>query len=159
MNARLRLLLIRHAQARGGLPGQRDASRALSRHGRAQAATLGQRCAALGWCPSHILHSPAKRADQTARLFQAQLSPCPRLWVVPALYPGSPASILQAILAHAAAADTLAVIAHNPAISLLIAQLCPGRQVDMPPAAAALIACDIEGTALRAYDSRLLLPL
>ncbi|RMH61887.1 MAG: hypothetical protein D6678_02315 [Zetaproteobacteria bacterium] len=148
------VLLIRHAEAAVGIPGQPDRWRALTRRGKTQAATLADQ---LQPAPELILHSPARRARQTAEIINAHLPSPARLTCAQELYPGDIDSMQRLLAQHATSTRVAAIVAHNPAISLFLAHLCPAEAVELPPSGAAILQCQ-DWNVRRVSLVRLLLP-
>ena len=60
------ILLMRHAKAEPGVPGQKDFDRPLAERGDEDALRMGRALAKMGEVPDAIVSSPAARAKQTA---------------------------------------------------------------------------------------------
>ena len=60
------ILLMRHAKAEPGVPGQKDFDRPLAERGNEDALRMGRALAKTGEVPDAIVSSPAARAKQTA---------------------------------------------------------------------------------------------
>jgi phosphohistidine phosphatase len=113
-----RLMLLRHAKTENDAPSGRDQDRRLDQRGRTDAAQIG------GWIGRHppvpdlVLVSPAIRAHQTweiAAEAMKNVSPQPRIELLPELYGADPSQLLQTVRA-ASSADpkTLLLVGHNP---------------------------------------------
>ena len=143
----MRLLVIRHAHAARQTPDVKDADRPLTAEGerrfRAAAHALAQRVT-----PDVLLTSPLLRARQTAAIASAAWN---GLTATPerALASGSVDGIL-AMLGNQPPDTTVAIIGHEPTVSMLVAQLI-GRAspngVAFEPGAAALL--DVHALAAR----------
>lgn len=116
-----RLILIRHATAEPEGSGIDDFSRALTAHGRAEAARTGEALAAKGYQPDIALVSSATRARQTweevapafARMVDTRLER--------QLYETTPDKIMGMVLAQSV--QTVVVVGHNPTFQHLAMQL------------------------------------
>lgn len=137
------LILLRHADAALGAPGQTDRDRPLSIRGGSRADAVGIWLAA-GVAPTRILHSPARRALDTALRVQAQLQPAPPLTAAPGVYSASAGELL-ALVAARAAEEVLLLVGHNPGISELLGVLVGGALAPprvMHPATTVRLALD-----------------
>ncbi len=110
----VRLTLMRHGRAEP-YSGD-DAGRPLSPEGVEQVAAVTQVLVAGGWRPGAIVHSPLKRAVQTAELVAAQLPPGLERVALSEVVAAGPA--LLAMLGRLDLPDPL-VVGHNPGISEL----------------------------------------
>ncbi len=129
-----RLVLVRHAKSDWGDPGLDDHDRPLNDRGRRDAPAMARRLAATGFTADAILSSTALRAATTADFFSGELD-------VPVeqqerLYGASASTLLRA----AAERDvpSVVVVAHDPGISALAAELSGGAISHMPTCAVAL---------------------
>lgn len=120
--------IIRHGKAQERAPSGRDRDRELAERGVAQAAHLGRHLASHEHRPAAIIASPAERTRRTAELIAVELSLAvatdDRLFVDHPLDP-----ILS--LLDEAERDPLAIVGHNPTLSLLIGR-CMGGPVAPP---------------------------
>lgn len=116
-----RLILIRHATAEPEGPGVDDFSRALTPHGRSEAARTGEALAARDYQPDIALVSAATRARQTWEEIGAAFGRRVETRFEPALYETSPDRIMS--LAQAQSAETVVVVGHNPTFQHLAMQL------------------------------------
>ncbi len=110
----VRLTLMRHGSAEP-YSGD-DAGRSLSPEGMEQVAAVTRALVAGGWRPGAIVHSPLKRAVQTAELVAAQLPPGLECVALSEVVAAGPA--LLALLGRLDLPDPL-VVGHNPGISEL----------------------------------------
>ncbi|MCP2637711.1 histidine phosphatase family protein [Microbacterium sp. HD4P20] len=127
------LVLVRHAKSDWGDPGLDDHDRPLNERGRRDAPRMARRLADAGVRPEGILSSTAVRARSTAEVFGAELGVAVTL--DPELY-GAPAGTLLATAA-ATGARSIMVVAHDPGMSVLAAQLSGGDIAHMPTCAVA----------------------
>jgi phosphohistidine phosphatase SixA len=120
------LLLLRHAEALSAEPDTRDAERALSPHGEAQAHAVGAWLATQRAEPDAVLCSPARRARMTVDVVGNNLRmPAPQL--LSAIYDATPGDLLTLLEAHAADARRTLLVGHNPGLEQLLALLVDGR--------------------------------
>jgi phosphohistidine phosphatase len=113
-----RLMLLRHAKTEHDAPSGRDQDRRLDKRGGADAAEIG------GWIGRHppfpdlVLVSPAVRARQTWEIAweaMKDLSPEPKIELVPALYGADPSQLLQTIRTTSKPDPRrLMLVGHNP---------------------------------------------
>lgn len=127
------LVLIRHAKSDWGSPSLDDHDRPLNARGLRDAPVLARRLAAADERPDALLSSTALRARTTAGFFGAALGLEPEL--DPELY-GAPASKLLAAAA-ARGVDAVAVVAHDPGMTVLAERLSGGGIGHMPTCAVA----------------------
>ncbi len=117
----LRLVLIRHAKAGWSDDGGRDHARPLAERGLTDAPRIAAWLADQGFAPDQVLCSDAVRTRQTLDLMLPRWSDAPEVAHLPQLYNAAPAQLL--VSARAAQGRTVALIAHNPGIGALAAQL------------------------------------
>jgi phosphohistidine phosphatase len=129
----IRLALVRHAKSDWGDPGLGDHDRPLNDRGMRDAPVMAARLAASGFRPDVILSSTALRARTTAEAFAAELGVAVSL--DPELY-GAPAAALLAAAA-ATGAGSVAVVAHDPGMSVLAGRLSGDGIGHMPTCAVA----------------------
>ncbi len=114
----MQILLVRHAIAD---PAGPDAERALTDAGRRQFERVAAAVAGRGWRSQQILHSPLRRARETAeilgRALSAPLEACPELADAPC------AELLGRL-----SAPSVALVGHEPWMSALTAWLVTGRR-------------------------------
>ena len=108
------LLLLRHATAKQGPPGGRDADRPLSDRGRREAAGVGAFLRDAGLRVDHVLCSPAVRTQETLGLALGAPAAEVVVELVTGLYQAS-ADELLALVAELDAATVL-VVGHAPAV-------------------------------------------
>ena len=144
-----RLLLLRHAEAFGGMP---DEERALTPRGQDDAAAVGTLLKQEGPQPELILCSPALRATQTLDGVLGSLPETP-VRSVRDLYEDGPEAALREIRVADNAVETLLVIGHNPGIAALAGALAASGDSkafasmaqDVPPAGLAIIYFTVSG--------------
>jgi phosphohistidine phosphatase len=125
--SRMRLLLVRHADA---APGEPDALRALSRAGREAARELGERLRGKGVRPTAIVTSPLLRARETGDALAAALGCTSEPH--DALAPGATAETVRS--AVAGRGETVIVVGHQPDCGRIAAELGDGTEPSFPPA-------------------------
>lgn len=131
--AGITLVLVRHAKSDWGDSHLDDHDRPLNDRGRRDAPRMARRLAETGFRPDALLSSTAVRARTTAEAFAEELGAAVTL--DPELY-GAPA---RALLAAAAATGvrSVLVVAHDPGMSVLAAQLSGDGIAHMPTCAVA----------------------
>ncbi|MCZ2807423.1 histidine phosphatase family protein [Modestobacter sp. VKM Ac-2983] len=117
-----RLVLVRHAEAGSATI---DADRALTPVGAQRATAIGAWLADNGLAPARALVSPARRTVQTWQR-AGGVSPV----LDPRLYENTVEALLAAVRATPDEVDELAVVGHNPSISVLAALLDDGQGDD-----------------------------
>lgn len=134
----IRLALIRHAKSDWGDAGLDDHDRPLAERGIHDAPRMARRLAESGFRPEVILSSTALRARTTAEAFGGELRVAVSL--DPELYGASAGTLLAA--AAASGARSVALVAHDPGMSVLAARLSRDRIEHMPTCAVATFAWD-----------------
>ena len=134
----IRLVLVRHAKSDWANPSIDDHDRPLNDRGLRDAPRMARALAETGFRPEVILSSTALRARTTAEAFAAQLGAA--VDFDPHLY-GAPGRTLLA-KAAASAARRVLVVAHDPGITDLAAQLSGGGIGHMPTCAVASFTWD-----------------
>jgi phosphohistidine phosphatase len=128
------LVLVRHAKAdRPG--GVIDFDRPLTPRGHADSGAVGAWLAHRGYGPDVVLCSPAKRTRQTWHgvalgIADAGADAEPAVAYDERLYDGDEADMLAAVREADAAAECVAVVGHNPTVSLLAGLLDPASGMD-----------------------------
>jgi phosphohistidine phosphatase len=141
----LTLILIRHAKSSWDDPSSDDHGRVLNERGRAAAPAIGAWLATEGHIPERVLCSDAARTRETASLILPHLVPAPALQLVSALYHASPDTMLY--LLRQQTARSIAIIGHNPGISLFASGMIRDRPThprfrDYPTCATSVIRFD-----------------
>ena len=120
----MELLVVRHGIAEDSAPSGRDADRALTRDGRQGMAAEVRGLLRLQLRVERVLHSPWRRARETAELLEpllehggARIEPCEHLAAPPE----------RALLA-ALRGERLAVVGHEPWLTELVAWLATGAR-------------------------------
>jgi phosphohistidine phosphatase len=130
------IVLMRHAKAEPGVPGQRDFDRPLAPRGRSDAQAMGKVLSKLGVMPAAVVASPAARAKETAEIAaKAAGSVTPIRWD-PSLYDAPGESWLAAMAKLPAAVESVLIVAHSPGIAEAAALLAgaSARGFDVPTA-------------------------
>lgn len=136
-----RLILMRHGNAAPALRGQSDFERPLSSGGEREALIVAERLSAAGWVPEQIVTSAAPRALATAAIL-ARTFDHPALVAEDELYLAGGALLQQAVLRHGGDSRTVALVGHNPGMTLLIRELAEVGLDDLPTAGVAGIEFD-----------------
>ncbi|SDF41924.1 SixA phosphatase family protein [Limimaricola pyoseonensis] len=116
-----RLVLIRHAKSDWGDEGTRDHDRHLAERGRHDAPRMGAWLQAQGLVPGLVLCSTATRTRETLALMLPEWAEQPQVEHRAELYAAAPATLLKA--ARESGAESVALVAHNPGIGALAAQM------------------------------------
>jgi phosphohistidine phosphatase len=118
------LTLIRHAKSSWKYPGLADYDRPLNKRGRRDAAMMAARLAARGFAPQRILTSPALRALRTAEVMAAAIDlSSQRIEMTPLIYEASVQDLLQLIRDLAPDETWIALVGHNPELTILAGRL------------------------------------
>jgi phosphohistidine phosphatase len=128
------ILLMRHAKAEPGVPGQKDFDRPLAERGNEDALRMGRVLAKLGDVPDAIVSSPAPRARQTAEAAARAMKFAGTIQFERALYDAPGEAWLAALTALPESADVALVVAHSPGIdeaAALLTGAAPGA-FDVP---------------------------
>lgn len=128
------LALVRHAKSDWGDPHLDDHDRPLNARGLRDAPRMARRLADSGFRPEAILASTARRAVTTADFFSGTFGVPVEL--EERLY-AAPATVLLRAAAERAARSVI-VVAHDPGISTLAAELSGGGIARMPTCAFAV---------------------
>lgn len=121
----MRLMLLRHAKAEKGEPGERDHDRALNERGHKDAARMGAYLAKHSLTPDWVVVSTARRTRETWDGVAQALSGKAAVRFEERLYNAGSDAILALLRETKPAQSTLLVIGHNPGMqdvaTLLIA--------------------------------------
>lgn len=134
-----RLILLRHGEAKPRAPSERDLDRELTDAGRDAASQAGRVLARAGIAPDVVLVSPAVRTRQTWEAASAAWPQPPPSREAPGLYNETPAQLLR--LAEAAGEAAVLLVAHNPGLQALAADLAldDPRLAAFPPGTVAAL--------------------
>lgn len=128
------ILLMRHAKAAAGVPGQKDFDRPLAARGNEDALKMGRALARLGALPDAIVTSPAARAKETAETAALAVRFGGKIHLERALYDASGDEWLAALRALPETCGSVLVVAHSPGIAeaaALLSGASPGA-FDVP---------------------------
>ncbi|MHB1431629.1 MAG: SixA phosphatase family protein [Streptosporangiaceae bacterium] len=130
------LVLLRHAKSAWpeGVP---DHDRPLAGRGRRDAPAAGQWLRRAGHIPDLVLCSTAARARQTWQLAEDEIGARPPVTFEAEVYGATADSLLDLIRRLPAAARTVVVVGHDPALPDLALALADGPDGQPPPAAVA----------------------
>ena len=137
----MRLCLVRHGLASWPSWGGADADRPLNPAGVRLIQAAGPRLAALGLHPDLVLHSPYRRAQQTAELLAEALGVLDRLQAYDGLRPGFNAKELKKLLSAQAHLAELILVGHAPDAAEVLRSLT-GGVCQFKEGAAALLKLD-----------------
>lgn len=127
------LVLMRHAKSDWSDPTLTDHDRPLNGRGVRDAPRMAARLAKTGFQPDLILASTAVRASMTADALGAALGV--PITPVPNLYGASARTLISHAVGHEA--GSIVLVAHDPGMSDLAAELSGGGITHMPTAAVA----------------------
>jgi phosphohistidine phosphatase len=149
-----RLILLRHGEAEHHSASGRDFDRRLTTHGVREAAAMGETLARLDLAPDLALVSPAARARETWAAL-ADVFPAARFRYEDELYNAEPATLRRLIADADETAGAVLVVAHNPGLQELAADLLSQASADetllarmrthFPTAAAAVFLVNEDG--------------
>ena len=122
----MRLFLVRHGLAHWPSWEGADAARPLNPEGAQILQAEALRLAALGLKPDLILHSPFKRAQQTAEIIAAALGTPDHLRIYDSLRPGFHAKDLKKLLRENAGCEELMLVGHAPDVAEVVRSLTGG---------------------------------
>jgi phosphohistidine phosphatase len=130
------ILLMRHAKAEAGVPGQKDFDRPLAARGNEDALRMGRVLSKLGVVPDAIVASTAVRARETAEAAARAMKFGGTVRFVRALYDAEGRAWLEALRALPSWAGSALVVAHSPGIAEAAALLsgAPAEAFDIPTA-------------------------
>jgi phosphohistidine phosphatase len=136
----IRLALVRHAKSDWGDPHLDDHDRPLNERGLRDAPRMARRFADSAFRPDLILSSTAVRARATAAAFGSATGVA--VTVQERLY-GAPAGLLLSAAAESGS-NAVVVVAHDPGMSMLAAQLSDGGIAHMTTCAVATFTWDAD---------------
>lgn len=114
------LYLVRHAKSDWKSAANSDFERPLNKRGLKAAPLMGARLKKQGCVPALLLSSPARRAQQTAKLLATALDyPQEDIEFVPAIYAAELALLIALIQKLPEPATTALLVGHNPGFSNL----------------------------------------
>jgi len=131
-----RLTLLRHAKSSWKNTELADIDRPLNDRGRRDAKTMGADCFGRMPPPEIALVSPAKRVDETIKLFFAAWEEAaPTIIRVNELYQAGMNDWADIVKAHRGDAEHVLACGHQPGIGEFAAWLCKGAIGELPTAA------------------------
>lgn len=138
------LTLIRHAKSSWKQPGVEDFARPLNGRGKRDAATMGQRLAAVGFLPDVILSSPAKRARSTAMRLGKEIGyPKSEIAFEEGIYHATSDQLLLIVRKLNDTLGHAALIGHNPGFTALSDLLSQEYIGDMPTCGVVRLQLDV----------------
>jgi phosphohistidine phosphatase len=122
-----------------------DSERPLTPQGRRESAAAVAKFKSLGYPDGAVVTSPARRAQETADIWQKELAvPAEHLRTVPEIYEAERADMLRVVRHLDDAADRVILVGHNPGVTALLHYLA-GRGVEqMSPASFAVISIAVD---------------
>lgn len=121
----MELLLVRHGIAEDIASSGRDTDRALTPEGIERFSQAVAGLAGVGWRVDRVLHSPWRRARQTAELMEPMVGDAAQIETLEALAEPPDAQLLSAV--ERTGADRVALVGHEPWMSTLLAWLVADR--------------------------------
>lgn len=118
------LYLLRHAKSSWDDPSQEDFDRPLNARGQRAAPLMAAYMRREGHLAQVVLCSTAKRAEETWRLIAPTLDGDPEVRFLKSLYLAPPSVLLASLRRLPEDIERAMIIAHNPGLEHLAAQLC-----------------------------------
>lgn len=132
-----RLIVLRHAKSAWDTAAPDDHARPLSKRGKRDAPRIGAELARLGYCPSLVLSSTAKRARDTWKRMKGALPDAEEIRTRD-LYMADLSDVRRVVTELGEAHESVAVVGHNPGWEDLVSELY-GRETLMTTANAAVL--------------------
>jgi phosphohistidine phosphatase len=133
------ILIIRHAKSSWAEIGQRDFDRPLNERGMRDAPEMARRIQRKNIGIDIFISSPALRALTTTQLMMQEMKmKDDQLIIVPELYHAPPSVMLAAINNAPNQYDTIAIVCHNPGITVF-ANMIKGLSIDNVPTCGVLL--------------------
>lgn len=143
----MRLVVIRHAKALAGTPGQADVDRDLDARGVRDAAAAAVILRSMAWSePVTVLVSPAVRTQHTYRIVRDSLPVHDRRDAAQ-LYEAGVSTITTLVAELSPPPNTCVVIGHNPSLRDLVSHLSGAPLDHLPTAAIAVLEGSFESLA------------
>ena len=127
-----KLFLIRHAKSSWENPDLSDFERPLNNRGIQNAPVMAKRFIKKWNAPQILLCSPATRAKQTAEYFKYEFKHKTTEQISSELYEGSSSSIIRKISYISPEISNVAVISHNPNVTMLSNLLAQENIANVP---------------------------
>jgi phosphohistidine phosphatase len=121
-----RIYLLRHAKSAWAQVGERDFDRALDREGLAEAESVAEKAAALGYRPDRLITSTALRCRQTAEVIRNAFGREFDLILADQLYNAAADTYLD--LLSLENTGSLMIVGHNPTIEEVLERLVGQEQ-------------------------------
>ncbi len=137
------LFILRHAKSNWQNADLSDFDRPLNERGLKTAPFMGELMKKNLFQPELILSSPAKRAEQTARLVKESANLDGEIQFDERIYEASPSRLLEVISEQNEQTDSLMLVGHNPGLEGLV-RFLTGESEPMPTAALAVIDLDAD---------------
>lgn len=137
------LYLLRHAKSSWADVNLADFDRPLNDRGLEAAPFMGEYIAANNLIPEAVLTSPARRAEQTARLVKETASIPTSIAFDERIYEASPRALAQVVSELDGQIGSAMLVGHNPGIEGFI-RFLTGDVESMPTASLAIIDLDIQ---------------
>ncbi len=138
------IILLRHGKSDWEAEYDDDHERPLARRGRSAAALMGTLLARVNQIPERVLCSSAVRACETVRLAVEAGGWSCSVTVVAEFYGASTDAVLDRVAKEDDALDRLLLAGHEPAWSVLAADLIGGGELRFPTAAMARIDFEVD---------------
>lgn len=132
------LFILRHAKSSWDNADLSDFERPLNERGLKAAPLMGGVMKEKQFLPELILSSPARRAEQTARLVKEAACLTGEIKFDERIYEASPARLLEVIAEQNENTNSILLVGHNPGLEGLLRTLT-GEFQPMPTAALAVI--------------------
>ena len=139
----IQLIVMRHAKSSWKSPAADDHDRPLNGRGRRDAPLVAARLLELGWAPTHILSSDARRTVETTEGMQPTWTTPPTVHYLREFYHAGPEEVIPELQRLPGAAPRVMVVGHNPGWEELVEWLS-GDSVVMKTASAALLSAPID---------------
>ena len=146
------VLLLRHAKSSWDHPGLADYDRPLAKRGLKDAPRMGQVLAQFDQVPDQIIASPAKRAEQTAKLVAKACGYYGSIRWAENFYGGDSEDLIAALQSLPFTVERAMLVGHNPTMEETVSDLLAGPgdgwgsgiAVQMPTAALVCLDLDID---------------
>ena len=134
------LILVRHAKSDSSVSGINDIERPLSDRGYKDAQLVSNSLIKENIVIDEIISSPAVRAYSTALIFAATQNIDPsKIVVAKELYEAKPEDYMNLIAGFDESLNSIAIFAHNPAISNMVSFLTGTMPNDLPTCSVSIL--------------------